>query len=57
PLARLLGFSVGIGFTGMLIHGFLEVPLLGEAMLPLFGLLALTAATLEPVEEAGARAS
>jgi len=47
PLARLLGFSVGIGFTGVLIHGFLEVPLLGEAILPIFALLALTAAAIE----------
>jgi O-antigen ligase len=44
---RLLGFSVGIGFTGVLIHGFLEVPLMGEAMLPLFALLAVTAAAVE----------
>jgi len=46
-LARTLGFSVGIGFTGILIHGLLEVPLLGEVMLPTFALLALTAGVLE----------
>jgi O-antigen ligase len=55
-LTRLLGLSVGIGFTGILIHGFLEVPLLGEAMLPVFALLAITAAALDrDDEEAAAR--
>lgn len=47
PALRTLGFGVGIGFTGLLIHGFLEVPLVGEVMLPLFALLAVITAAVE----------
>ena len=57
PLPRMLGFSVGVGFTGILLHGFLEVPLLGEVMLPIFALLAITAAAYEESDEADGEAA
>jgi O-antigen ligase len=58
---RTLGYGVGIGFGEILIHGFLEVPLMGEAIMPLFTLFAVTAIAVErsraeePAEAGAAR--
>lgn len=46
PFSKTLGVAVGIGFLSLLLHGFLEVPLMGEALLPILALLAATAVAL-----------
>ena len=41
---RAIGIAVGAAFVGILIHGFLEVPLFSEVALPLFALIGVAAA-------------
>ena len=43
PVGRAIGAATGIAFVGLLVHGFLEVPLLSEAALPLFALIGVAA--------------
>jgi O-antigen ligase len=43
PVGRGIGAATGVAFVGLLIHGFLEVPLLSEASLPLFALIGVAA--------------
>jgi O-antigen ligase len=43
PVGRGIGAATGVAFAGLLIHGFLEVPLLSEASLPLFALIGVAA--------------
>mgnify|MGYP000100095229 CR=1 FL=1 len=44
PVGRAIGASTGVAFVGLLVHGFLEVPLQSEAALPLFALIGVAAA-------------
>lgn len=47
PLSQVLGFGVGAGLLGLMIHGMLDVPLFTEALPPLFALLAATTVAID----------
>jgi putative inorganic carbon (HCO3(-)) transporter len=47
PVTRALGYGVGIGLVGVMVHGFLEVIVYSETILPLLALLGVVAALVD----------
>lgn len=47
PVTRALGYGVGIGLVGLMVHGFLEVIVYSEALLPMLALLGVVATLVD----------